>query len=284
MDKKFLNEEYLEKYLKYLRNEEKSSATIQKYHCDIKKFYAFSVMDTPITKDTVLAYKKQLQKKYKATSVNSMLTALNSFFKFLGWMDCTVKALKIQRRVFLSENEELTEEEYERLLKAAKLRNKDRLALLMQAICSTGIRVSEHRYITVECLKKGYMTITNKGKTRDIFFPISLLKLLRGYCLRNYIRTGCIFCTRNGKPLDRSNIWKMMRSLCDFAHVPCEKVFPHNFRHLFAVTYYAIEKDIIHLADILGHSSIETTRGYIRSRADECQKIFNQMSLVRIQI
>lgn len=284
MDKRVLKEDLLQNYLKYLISEEKSRATLQKYACDIRKFYVFSIKDVYITKDTVMAFKTYLQKKYKVSSVNSMLVALNSFFKFLGWHECRVKSLRIQRRVFLSKNEELNEKDYDRLLKAAKSKSNERLALLMQSICSTGIRVSEHRFITAESLNVGYMTITNKGKTRDIYYPEKLLILLKKYCHRHRIQTGSIFCTRNGKPIDRSNIWRMMRSLCEYAEVPSSKVFPHNFRHLFAVTYYSMEKDIIHLADILGHSSIETTRSYVRSRADECQRIFNKMELVRLKI
>lgn len=283
MNSRLLSEKLVASFKNYLNQEEKSMATINKYICDVKKFYLYAGCQE-ISKSLVISYKKELQKKYKTSSVNSMLVALNRFFEFLDWPDLKVKELRIQKRVFSKEEEELTQEEYERLLEAAKSKNNEKLVRLMQTICSTGIRVSEHKYVTVESLKLGYLSISNKGKTREIYFPNELKKLLVSYCKRNGIKTGSIFITKNGNPLDRSNIWKMMKTLCIDAKVDSKKVYPHNLRHLFAITYYSLEKDIVHLADILGHSSIETTRLYIKTNSKECQKIFNQMNLVKLNM
>lgn len=283
MNSRLLSEKLVASFKNYLNQEEKSMATINKYICDVKKFYLYAGYQE-ISKSLVISYKKELQKKYKTSSVNSMLVALNRFFEFLDWPDLKVKELRIQKRVFSKEEEELTQEEYERLLEAAKSKNNEKLVRLMQTICSTGIRVSEHKYVTVESLKLGYLSISNKGKTREIYFPNELKKLLVSYCKRNGIKTGSIFITKNGNPLDRSNIWKMMKTLCIDAKVDSKKVYPHNLRHLFAITYYSLEKDIVHLADILGHSSIETTRLYIKTNSKECQKIFNQMNLVKLNM
>lgn len=283
MNSRLLSEKLVASFKNYLNQEEKSMATINKYICDVKKFYLYAGCQE-ISKSLVISYKKELQKKYKTSSVNSMLVALNRFFEFLDWPDLKVKELRIQKRVFSKEEEELTQEEYERLLEAAKSKNNEKLVRLMQTICSTGIRVSEHKYVTVESLKLGYLSISNKGKTREIYFPNELKKLLVSYCKRNGIKTGSIFITKNGNPLDRSNIWKMMKTLCIDAKVDSKKVYPHNLRHLFAITYYSLEKDIVHLADILGHSSIETTRSYIKTNSKECQKIFNQMNLVKLNM
>ncbi|MFR7590857.1 MAG: tyrosine-type recombinase/integrase [Longibaculum sp.] len=282
MSKRILKEEILDKYIQYLIDEEKSTATIQKYVCDIRKFYNYVGDHTVITKQIVLDYKKHLQDLYKASSANSMIVALNGFFLFNKWNELKIKTLRIQKSIFKVEKEELNDEEYGRLLETAKSKNNERLFMLMQAICSTGIRVSEHKYITVEAVKKGYMTIHSKGKIRDIFFPKELKKGLFIYCQKHKIKTGPVFITSGGKILDRSNIYRMMQSLCREARVDAKKVYPHNLRHLFAITYYTLEKDIIHLADILGHSSIETTRIYLKSNGKECQKVFNKMKLIRM--
>lgn len=279
-----LRQSYLTAYLTYLLEEEKSEATIRKYAHDIRTFYSFLGNQTEVDKTCVVNYKEYLKQHYKTTSINSMIVALNRFFVFLGWEECRVKELKIQKRVFSSTSEELSEEEYQRLLEAAKNRKNNRLMMLMQAICATGIRVSEHRFITVEALKNGYMVISNKGKIREVHFPEKLRSSLIKYCYQHKITHGCVFVTRNGKAMDRSNIWSMMKSLCETANVDRKKVYPHNLRHLFAITYYQLEKDIIHLADILGHSSIETTRIYIRTSSRECQRVFNRMNLACMRI
>ena len=225
-------------------------------------------------------YKEELMKSYKPTSINSMLAALNQFFEYNGWLECKIKELKIQKRVFLEESKELSKDEYKRLVNAARKQKNERLYVLLQAICSTGIRVSEHRYITVQALKDGYAQIYNKGKVREIFFSDDLKRILLKYCHKNKIENGAIFVTRSGRPLDRSNIWKAMKDLCDDAKVERSKVYPHNLRHLFAVTYYNLKKDIARLADLLGHSSMDTTRIYTMSSGREFKRYFDQMDLV----
>lgn len=267
-------------YKEYLINEEKCTATIEKYIRDINKFVCFLGQDKTVKKELVKVYKEELIKSYKPTSVNSMLAALNQFFEFLNWHDCKIKELKIQKRVFLEESKELSKVEYKRLVNVARKQKNERLYMLLQTICSTGIRVSEHRYITVEALKTGYAQIFNKGKVREIFLSAELCKILIKYCKQNKIESGAVFVTKNGKPVDRSNIWREMKALCDEANVDCGKVYPHNLRHLFAVTYYSLKKDIARLADLLGHSSMDTTRIYTMSSGREFKKYFDQMDLV----
>lgn len=283
MKERKLEETYIREYIAYLYEEEKSIPTIQKYTCDIRKFYAFA-QDKPITKETVLKFKNHLKKTYKISSVNSMIVALNRFFVFLSWDELKVKELKVQKQLFSKRDKTLTKKEYVRLLKAAKSKKNERLVMLMQGICATGIRVSEHQFITVEALKDGFMTITNKGKTREVFFPKELRLVLLKYCAKYKIKTGSVFVTRTGKPLDRSNIWTMMKALCEEAKIDRNKVYPHSLRHLFAATYYDLEKDVIHLAAILGHSNIETTRIYIGYNSQECVSTFNKMQLTQVDV
>jgi len=207
-------------------------------------------------------YKAHLCEKFAPSSVNAAISSLNSFFNFIGRLDLILKSLKIQRQLFLSEDKELTKAEYERLLRAAEKSKNRRLYLLMQTICLTGIRVSELRFITVESVNHEYADINCKGKCRRIFIPRSLCKMLKSYIKEQKIKSGSGFVTKNGKPLDRSNIWSDMKKLCRGADVSEKKVFPHNLRHLFARTYYSIQKDIVRLADILGRSNVNTTRVY----------------------
>lgn len=209
-----------------------------------------------------------------------MLAALNSFFEFAGWYDCKVKQLKLQRQVYCSEEKELTKEEYYRLIQAAKTAKKDRLGLIIQTICSTGIRISELNFITVESIQSGIAYVDCKGKSRQIFLPHKLKLLLLQYTRKNHIQQGPVFVTRGGKPIDRSNVWREMKSLCRMAKVKEIKVFPHNLRHLFARTYYKMEKDISKLADLLGHSSVNTTRIYIISSGAEHKKQIERMHLI----
>ena len=251
----------LKRFERYLEEEEKSKATIEKYIRDIRKFYEF-LDGAEIDKEHTIAYKKYLAERYAATSVNSMLVALNCFLRFSGLQTCCIKLLKIQRQIFAAEDHELSKEEYQNLLKAAKSARNDRLFLLLQTMCGTGIRVSELRYITVEAIRRGKAVVNCKNKTRVILIPVPLQKLLKEYSKNTGIQAGPVFVSKNGKPLDRSNIWRDMKSLCKQADVPPKKVFPHNLRHLFARTFYSVEKDIVRLADLLGHSSINTTRIY----------------------
>lgn len=242
----------------FLVQEEKSEATIEKYIRDVRFFGKF-IESREITKQEVMGYKKSLVESYAPASVNSMLVSLNCFLHFIELPDCCVKLLKIQRQMFVSEKKELTAAEYRRLLKAAQ---GTRLELVMQTICETGIRVSELEYITVEAVRQGRAVVDCKSKTRVIFIPTPLQKVLLQYIKKTGITAGSIFLTKNGKPLNRSNIWRDMKALCAKANVAPGKVFPHNLRHLFARTFYSIERDIVRLADLLGHSSINTTRIY----------------------
>ncbi|MCQ4863516.1 tyrosine-type recombinase/integrase [Pseudoflavonifractor phocaeensis] len=264
-----------------LRTDERSANTVSKYLRDAAKFQKFLEQDyfSCLSKQAVIAYKERLTRQYKPSSVNSMLAAINGFLVFLGRPDCKVKLLKIQRTNFRLSERELSRSEYRRLLDAAKQRGDERMYLLMQAICCTGIRVSELRYITVETLKYGMTRVNNKGRERAVLLPRELRKALLQYCARHDIRRGPVFVTRNGLPMNRSNIWAAMKRLCRMAGVDSQKVFPHNLRHLFALTYYVQEKDIAHLADILGHASIETTRIYTSVSGDRYQRSLSRMQL-----
>lgn len=242
----------------FLIEEEKSEATIEKYIRDVR-FFGEYIANRELTKQEVMEYKKTLVENYAPASVNSMLVSLNCFLHFIERTDCCVKLLKIQRQMFVSEKKELTAAEYRRLLKAAQ---GTRLELVIQTICETGIRVSELKYITVEAVEQGRAVVDCKNKTRVIFIPTPLRKILLQYIKKTGIKAGSVFVTKNGKPLNRSNIWRDMKSLCEKANVAPDKVFPHNLRHLFARTFYSIERDIVRLADLLGHSSINTTRIY----------------------
>lgn len=253
--------ETIKQFKDHLISEEKSEATIEKYIRDINAFYIW-ICGREVNKSVVIEYKNEIIELYAPASANSMLSSINSFFAYMEWYECKVKTFKIQKQIFASKEKELTKNEYEKLLKAAKKKNNEKLYLLMQTICGTGIRVSELRFITKEAIVKGQATINCKGKMRVVILPEKLCVALRRYAKEHMIISGAIFVSKNGKPLDRSNIWKMLKNLCESAGVSKEKVFPHNFRHLFARTYYSLEKDVIRLADILGHSSVNTTRIY----------------------
>lgn len=267
-------------FAEYLRREEKSENTIAKYLRDVRAFIAY-LNSAKVTKEAVIAYKNKLfSENYAVRSINSMLSSLNSLFIFLGWVDCKVKSINIQRQIYCPEEKELTKAEYIRLVNAAKRKDNERLSLILQTICGTGIRVSELRYITVEAVKSGETVVSLKGKTRTVFVVRELQKRLLRYAAEQRIESGCIFVTRSGKPMSRTNIWREMKSLCAQAGVNPKKVFPHNLRRLFARTFYGIEKDIAKLADILGHSSINTTRIYIISTGNEHRKRMENMRLI----
>lgn len=248
----------LHDYRTYLQQGEKSTATVEKYIRDVCHFQTY-LQDRPLCKTETIAYKEYLVSRYAPSSVNSMLASLNSFLHFIGKPDCIVKQLKVQRQIFCSETKALTLKEYQRLVKAA---GNARISLVLQTICGTGIRVSELQAITVEAVREGKAVINCKNKTRVIFLPSSLQKLLSQYIKKAGLLAGAVFQTKRGKPLNRSNIWREMKALCRKADVLPEKVFPHNLRHLFARIFYGIEKDIVRLADLLGHSNINTTRIY----------------------
>ena len=274
-----MNKEMIENYRRKLREDERAENTINKYIRDIKDFYMF-LDGKEINKEIVMKYKQRLSNNYKGTSANSMLAAVNGFLSFMGQDNLKVKFFKIQKKTFRDKDRELSKEEYARLIKAAGNKGNERLSLLMQSICTMGIRVSEHKFITAEALRTGRITIVNKGRERAVFMPKELRELLLAYCKKNGIKSGAVFVTRGGRPMNRSNIWSEMKKLCETAGVDSEKVFPHNLRHLFALTYYRLEKDIVRLADILGHYSVETTRIYTYTSTDEHAKILSKLGLI----
>ncbi len=279
MKGRFLTAAEIAGFKDHLTLEERSVATVEKYIRDVSAFAAYA-QGAEITKKTVIDYKKHLQERYAVRSINSMLASLSSFFAFLGWHDLKVKTLKLQQRVYCPEEKELTRQEYTRLCRAAERRHNRRLCLILQTLCGTGIRVSELRYITVEAAKRGEAEVHCKAKTRTVFVVKALRQKLLRYAAEQGIKSGMIFVTRTGKPVNRTNIWREMKSLCREAGVNPEKVFPHNLRHLFARVFYGIEKDIAKLADILGHSSIDTTRIYIISTGTEHRQRMEKMHLI----
>lgn len=279
MERRILTEEIIDDYRNNLILQEKRVATIEKYIRDIRAFSVYT-QDKTITKEIVIAYKSHLQENYAVRSVNSMLASINSLFAFLNWFDLRVKSLKLQQKVFCSEEKELTKAEYKRLCDVAKQKKNQRLNLIIQTICATGIRVSELQYITIEAVKCGEAVVNCKSKTRSVFIIKKLKQKLLRYAVEQGIKSGMIFVTKSGKPINRTNIWREMKSLCKDANVNSQKVFPHNLRHLFARTFYGIEKDIAKLADILGHSSIDTTRIYIISTGTEHRRRMENMHLI----
>ncbi len=278
METRILTEKHLQDFKDSLYREEKSAATTEKYLRDARAFMIFT-RDQEITKEIVISFKTGLiQKGYATGSINSILASINSLLNFLGWGECKTKNLRMQRAAYCPEEKELTKAEYKRLLDAAK--GNEQLCLVMQTICSTGIRVSELQYFTVESVRRSEVTIHCKSKTRTILVPGQLKKLLLSFAEKRRIKSGVIFITRTGRPLNRSNIWAQMKKLCQKAGVQASKVFPHNLRKLFARTFYALEKDIAKLADILGHSSVNTTRIYIMSTGIEHRRKIENLGLV----
>lgn len=270
----------INQFKNYLINEEKSQATIEKYIRDIKAFMVW-LEGRELEKATVIEYKQKIVNEYAPKSVNSMLSSLNSFFVYFDRHDCIVKTLKIQKQIFANKEKELTKAEYERLLIAAEKKSNRRLYLLMQTICATGIRISELKYITVSAVQSGQALINCKGKMRVVILPKQLCKMLKAYLREKNISNGPVFVSKNGKPLDRSNVWKMLKALCESAGVPKNKVFPHNFRHLFARTFYSLQKDIVRLADILGHTSVNTTRIYTMETGEIHRNLIQKLGLLR---
>ena len=282
MDELIITKESIDEFRNYLRLEEKSENTIEKYMRDIKAFWQYAGTQV-ITKELAIEYKENLlSDEYAVRSVNSMIASINSFFTFVGLEYLKIKTIKEQRQIFCSEEKELTREEYNRLLNAAESKGNKRLnlILILQTICGTGIRVSELQFITVEAVKKGEAFVFCKGKRRSVFIVKALQKKLLRFATEQKIESGYIFITRTGKPLSRTNIWRDMKRLCKDADVNPDKVFPHNLRHMFARVFYGIEKDIAKLADILGHSSINTTRIYIISTGTEHRQRMENMRLV----
>ena len=274
-----ISKETLAAFAAWLRAGEKSAATIEKYRREAARFAVWLDGGT-VDKAAASAYKDRLAEERSPSGVNGAVAALNRLFDFLGTPECVLKAVKVQRQIFRDESKELTQSEYRRLLAAARGRRNERLLLVMEAICSTGIRVSELRFFTVEAVRLGRVEVTNKGKTRTVFLPGKLQKVLLKYAKSHSIVSGPVFVTRSGRPLDRSNIWHDMKALCREAGVAESKVFPHNLRHLFARTFYGLEKDIVRLADILGHSSVNTTRIYTMETGATHRRLLERMRLV----
>ena len=280
MTQKINQTEMLLKFKKNMKTEEERQATIEKHLRDTKQFLEELGEGSEITKDRVIAYKESLAERYAVTSANSKVAAVNCFLRTAGCEGCSVKSFKVQKNVFRTKERELTKEEYIRLVKTAQRHGKRQLGMLIQTICATGIRISELPYVTVEALYTRRAVVSLKGKTRIVLLPAELCRELTAYVRAENIRSGSIFVTRNGKPLDRSNIFHSMKKLCEDAEVDRDKVFPHNLRHLFAVTYYKAEKDVCHLADILGHSSINTTRIYTIISCEEQEQQINGLGLL----
>ena len=279
MEERFITREILEDFSHHLIDEERTPATIAKYLRDVEHFAHF-VGEKELSRQVVLAYKADLGERYAISSANSMLAAVNALLRYLGWHDLCVKQFKHQRKVYIPEERELTRGEYERLVTTACNRGNERLCLILQTVCSTGIRVSELPFITVEAAKQGEAIVRCKGKTRTVLLVKELRTLLLQYAKRNSLNAGPVFVTRSGRPVSRTAVWRDMKALCAAANVPEEKVFPHNLRHLFARTFYGMEKDIAKLADILGHSSIDTTRIYIASTGEEHRRRMEMLHLV----
>lgn len=279
MKQKKLNENMILPYKTSLVEAEKSAATVEKYLYHVRQFVSQHV-ELPVSKTLVLEYKSMLGKSYAPSSANATLAAVNGFLRFCGFGDCCVRPFKVQKPVYCPEEKELTRAEYIRLVQAAKEKSSERLALLLETICATGIRVSELQSITVETVAQGEAVVRCKGKIRTLFLPSDLQRKLRRYIRKQNLQTGSVFVTRTGKPMNRSNIWREMKALCVRANVAPSKVFPHSLRHLFARCFYSIDKDISKLADILGHSNINTTRIYIITTGAEHRRKIETMRLV----
>lgn len=281
MEKRTLTAGQMRAFAEYLRREERTRATVEKYLRDTKAFLVWQ-KDRAVTKESVLAWREHLfETGLSPVTVNAKLSALNSLFRFLGWEDCRVKFLKIQRRAFREPSRELTREEFGRLTETARNQGRERLELLMETICATGIRVSEIRHITVEAAGRGMAEVRLKGKIRVILLPQKLCRKLLKYARKQKIPAGELFLTGEGRGMSRKQIWREMKSLCEEAQVEPSKVFPHNLRHLFATLFYRACRDIVKLADVLGHSSIETTRVYLISTGTEHARWLDRLGVVR---
>lgn len=278
-----ITEEMIEEYRNYLYEEEKSRATIEKYLCDLKKLIGYANGQI-LTKSLMLNYKEKLYRedRYKINSVNSYLVAANRFFEYMRWYELRVKTYRVQKEIFCPEEKYLSKAEYKRLLRQAREEKKIRLYMILETLAATGMRVSEIQFLTVSAVRRGTVEINNKGKVRTVLLSTQLQKQLLLYLVDARIHSGVVFRTKRGKAVDRSNIWREMKELCQKADVLPDKVFPHNLRHLFARCFYQIKKDIAKLADVLGHNSIETTRLYIRTTPKEHQKQLEMLDLLEV--
>lgn len=274
-----ITEAKMNHYFTYLKEQERSLKTIQKYERDLHVLLQF-LPNRTVNKEKLILWKESLMNQYSPTTVNSMLTSVNGFLSYHGYQECRVKPLKIQKMLFYPEEKELTKEEYIRLILTAHEENRIQTALILQTLCATGIRISELKFVTVECVKSGRTIVSSKGKHRIVFLPQKLQQLLLAYIETKQTKSGPVFTSKRGNPLDRSNIWRNMKNLCEKAHVSPEKVYPHNLRHLFARTYYDAEKDISRLADILGHSNVSTTKIYTMESGLVHAKQIDKLGLV----
>lgn len=273
-------QEHLSAFARRLAEEERSAGTVEKYLRDAGAFLEW-LAGAPVNREAVTGWKAHLVRSgYRPATINSMLAALNAFLRFIGLEDCRVRALRVQRRLFQSEERELSRQEYQRLLDTARTLGRDRLALVMETICAAGIRVSEVRYITAEAVREGRTEIALKGKIRTILLPGKLCRKLEKYARQKKITSGELFLTRSGRPMSRKQIWAEMKGVCRAAGVAPSKVFPHNLRHLFARCFYRVSRDVAKLADVLGHSSIETTRIYLISTGAEHARTLDQLRLI----
>lgn len=279
MEPRKITEETLAAFARQLGEEERSPATLEKYLREVRQFAAF-LGGREVTRELAAAWREELSARQSPATVNGKLTALDRLLAFLGWEDCRVKHLRVQRQLFRDSARELSREEYARLVETARRLGRGRLSLLMETICATGIRVSEVRYITAEAVREGRTEIALKGKIRTILLPGKLCRKLEKYARQKKITSGELFLTRSGRPMSRKQIWAEMKGVCRAAGVAPSKVFPHNLRHLFARTYYTLEKDLSRLADILGHSSVNTTRVYTMESGAVHVRQMERMGLV----
>lgn len=275
-----LTDKSLKGFAEYLLEQEKSQSTIATYKRELFSLQVY-IDGEKLTKEKLLGYKTLIAQRYTPSTCNVSIAAINCFLRYMGREDLSIKPLKIQRQIFENKDRELSKRDYDKLIKAATINGQERLSLIIQTICSTGIRISELQYISVESLKEGKTLVTNKCKSRVVFIPTQLQKVLKKYVINSDITSGPIFVSRSGKPLNRSNIWKEMKRLCSIAKVNPEKVYPHNLRHLFARSYYTQYKDLSRLSDILGHSNINTTRIYTRESGTVHARQIEGLGLVR---
>lgn len=279
MEPRKITEETLAAFARQLGEEERSPATLEKYLREVRQFAAF-LGGREVTRELAAAWREELSARQSPAAVNGKLTALDRLLAFLGWEDCRVKHLRVQRQLFRDSARELSREEYARLVETARRLGRGRLSLLMETICATGIRVSEVRYITAEAVREGRTEIALKGKIRTILLPGKLCRKLEKYARQKKITSGELFLTRSGRPMSRKQIWAEMKGVCRAAGVAPSKVFPHNLRHLFARCFYRVSRDVAKLADVLGHSSIETTRIYLISTGAEHARTLDQLRLI----
>lgn len=279
MEPRKITEETLAAFARQLGEEERSPATLEKYLREVRQFAAF-LGGREVTRELAAAWREELSARQSPATVNGKLTALDRLLAFLGWEDCRVKHLRVQRQLFRDSARELSREEYARLVETARRLGRGRLSLLMETICATGIRVSEVRYITAEAVREGRTEIALKGKIRTILLPGKLCRKLEKYARQKKITSGELFLTKSGRPMSRKQIWAEMKGVCRAAGVAPSKVFPHNLRHLFARCFYRVSRDVAKLADVLGHSSIETTRIYLISTGAEHARTLDQLRLI----